>query len=204
MAKEVACGAGPVLLLCSLHGFFGDKANFDVLADVKVHRRLMCLRKLEYFVTKMSGPALIPPGQEQDVHTLYKNTLRAFNKEKFAPFCRKDPGGRRHRPGMVRFDFETPHGVVPDTSVAQLNFIRWTIESGVLKMAIRFKDVIAAAMAATLQARKSAAAEGGSVADDAVPASKKERRRPRKRKLPMELGRVVVKRVPLSVSAGDE
>jgi hypothetical protein len=101
------------------------------------------------------------------VHAHYRSQLKAFSKQQFDPFRRRE-----------RIIFELPnqqHSI--ETTVGQLNFFRWAIESGVLQYVVEHKVHIERDMCAVLDAasaKASAAKEGHAgdgEADDDKPRS---------------------------------
>ena len=109
------------LLLTSLTKFFDAPENREKLHDILEHRKGISLRKLEWFVTNYAKANHVtyttPTGKMFTVHVAYKSSLDGYSKKLFDPFCRTE-----------RVDF---HGFT--TTCAQLNFLRWCIQNGVVE-----------------------------------------------------------------------
>ena len=105
------------ILLKSLDEFFDDPENLRQLKEVLSEQKVS-MRKLEFFVTKNKHLNLqTPSGTTLNVHIAYKSCLNGYSKKLFDPFCRTD-----------RIEYR---GI--KTTVAQLNFMRWCIKSGIIK-----------------------------------------------------------------------
>jgi hypothetical protein len=118
------------LLLTSIERFFDDTKNHDQLFDILEHRKGISLRKLEWFVTNYSKTKQVtytaPNGKMFTVHVAYKSSLDGYSKKLFDPFCRTE-----------RIEFK---GLI--TTVAQLNFIRWTITNGIISYLLTEKELL--------------------------------------------------------------
>jgi len=110
------------LLLASLGKFFEVPEHRDQLHDIIGKGRGPSLRKLEWFVTNYSKNNHVsftaPNGKVFTVHVAYKSSLDGYSKKLFDPFCRTE-----------RIEFQ---GLV--TTCAQLNFLRWAISNGIVKV----------------------------------------------------------------------
>lgn len=109
------------LLLTSLSKFFDVPENREKLHDILGHRRGISLRKLEWFVTNYAKANHVtyttPTGKMFTVHVAYKSSLDGYSKKLFDPFCRTE-----------RVEF---HGFT--TTCAQLNFLKWCIQNGIIE-----------------------------------------------------------------------
>lgn len=109
------------LLLTSLTKFFDAPENREKLHDILGHRNGISLRKLEWFVTNYAKNNHVtyttPTGKMFTVHVAYKSSLDGYSKKLFDPFCRTE---------RVEFQGFT-------TTCAQLNFLRWCIQNGVVE-----------------------------------------------------------------------
>jgi hypothetical protein len=109
------------LLLTSLTKFFDAPENREKLHDILEHRKGISLRKLEWFVTNYAKNNHVtytaPTGKMFTVHVAYKSSLDGYSKKLFDPFCRTE---------RVEFQGFT-------TTCAQLNFLRWCIQNGVVE-----------------------------------------------------------------------
>jgi hypothetical protein len=108
------------LLLTSLTKFFDAPENREKLHDILEHRKGISLRKLEWFVTNYAKANHVtyttPSGKMFTVHVAYKSSLDGYSKKLFDPFCRTER--------LVFQGFTT--------TCAQLNFLRWCIQNGVV------------------------------------------------------------------------
>ena len=108
------------LLLNSLHSFYNKKQNMEQLVQCLSHEQVS-LRLLDYICTKYSKAKkiiyVIPnTTQTINIHTSYKDQLKAYSKMRFDPF-------RRHE----RILFSNGKYEI-ETTIAQLNFFKWVID----------------------------------------------------------------------------
>ena len=114
----------PILMNCE--AFFRVEKNAQILLDILCHRNLkISLRSIEKFVTKFAkthGTSYVKnvDGKLFQVHIEYKSSLSGYSKKYFDPFCRSQ-----------RIKFEVEPGNVIETTVGQLNFIKWVIKNGI-------------------------------------------------------------------------
>ena len=124
-------------LLESLNTFYrGDPKNVQHLEDVLNKRKGVSLRNLEWFITNYARSKNLmyemPNGQAFVVHCAYKSSLDGYSKKLFDPFCRTQ-----------KFENEVPHTDTKiQTTVAQLNFIRWCIKKNILQYLTDNKKVL--------------------------------------------------------------
>ena len=113
------------VLLSSLTKFFEIPENRNNLNDILNHRNGVSLRRIEWFVTNYSKNKHVtyigPNGKMFTVHVAYKSSLDGYSKKLFDPFCRTD---------RIEFDGLT-------TTVAQLNFLKWVIQNGIVDHMIK-------------------------------------------------------------------
>ena len=114
-------------LLNSLHDFFSEEANARHLHDILDKRGGISLRNLEWFITNYSKNKNLTyttkSGKMFTVHCAYKSSLDGYSKKLFDPFCRTQ-----------KFDYTIPNSETKvQTTVAQLNFIRWCIKNNVIE-----------------------------------------------------------------------
>ena len=122
------------LLMLALSRFFSTTDTVKKLLQVIEGKSTVSLRLLDYFVTnyaKKHKTTLQQAGAVTCVHSNYRSQLKAFSKQQFDPFRRRE---------RIIFEFENHHTI--ETTVGQLNFFRWAIESGVLQYVMDNKDVI--------------------------------------------------------------
>ena len=115
-------------LLSSIEKFYSaDPKNAQVLLDILNKKKgTVSLRNLEWFITnyakKNNLQYTTKDGKSFVVHCSYKSTLDWYSKKLFDPFCRSD-----------KFNYDVPGGTSPvQTTVAQLNFIRWCIKNNII------------------------------------------------------------------------
>ena len=118
------------LLLTNLNKFYSLDENLGVLRDILTKRDNISLRNIEWFVTNHSKKAKTTyttrVGRSFTVHMSYKSSLDGYSKKLFDPFCRTE-----------RIEF----GAL-NTTVAQLNFIKWCIENDIIDYIRNHRDEI--------------------------------------------------------------
>ena len=117
------------LLMSSLSKFYADEKNIDTLLPIVQGCSKISLRVLDWFVTNYCKKHNIvitsdntSKANKMIVHLDYKNQLKAYSKKQFDPFCRRE-----------RINFVYGKGSELLTTVGQLNFFRWAIESDIIK-----------------------------------------------------------------------
>jgi hypothetical protein len=109
------------LLLKSITEFYEDPENFELLKGILEKTSGVSLRNLEWFITDYSKKKNLSytttTGKLFSVHMSYKSSLDGYSKKLFDPFCRTE-----------KIEFR---GI--QTTVAQLNFIRWCIKNDIIK-----------------------------------------------------------------------
>jgi len=124
------------LLLQSIQTFYSKKENSEELRDILEKRNGISLRNLEWFITHYSkGNNLTyntKDGKMFTVHCAYKSTLDGYSKKLFDPFCRTQ-----------KFEYKIPNSESEvQTSVAQLNFIRWCIKNNIIEYILNNKQTL--------------------------------------------------------------
>ena len=126
------------LLLSNLMEFYADKQNMDKMVNVVNGETRTSLRIIDWFVTNFAKkyftvytiPAktrcsTVINGEENrerfKVFNSYKLELKAYNKSRFDPFCRRD---------RITIPYKNM-GMV--TTIGQLNFFKWAIENHILE-----------------------------------------------------------------------
>jgi hypothetical protein len=126
------------LLLSNLMEFYADKQNMDKMVNVVNGETRTSLRIIDWFVTNFAKkyftvytiPAktrcsTVINGDENKerfkVFNSYKLELKAYNKSRFDPFCRRD---------RITIPYKNM-GMV--TTIGQLNFFKWAIENRILE-----------------------------------------------------------------------
>ena len=115
------------ILLSSINAFYNDEKNKATLVNILNKKSGMSLRNLEWFITnyakKNHTSYTTDDGKMFSVHTAYKSSLLGYSKKLFDPFCRAE---------KISY-------VIPGTSeeiqttVAQLNFIKWCIKNDIIE-----------------------------------------------------------------------
>jgi hypothetical protein len=117
----IVMGSKEELLLTSLHDFFSNEKYMNELTNILNRVNGISLRNIEWFVTNYAKEKHVKfattSGNNIDVHVAYKSSLGGYSKKLFDPFCRTE---------RIQFNGLT-------TTVAQLNFIRWCIRTGILE-----------------------------------------------------------------------
>ena len=89
----------------------------------------LSLRLLDWFVTYFSKVRGVfvssEDGKLMCVHAEYKNNLRAYSKRGFDPFCRRERI-------VLDNNFDLTSGEGMCTTIGQLCFFRWAVESGII------------------------------------------------------------------------
>ena len=151
-----------VLLLESLHTFFGTAYNRDKLISVLSDDKKISLRSIDWFITNYSkknniyyliysdednNPSFDDENNEyrnnMNVFHSYKSQLKAYSKKRFDPFCRRD---------RILFRMDENHSV--ETTIGQLNFFRWAISNLVVDYIELYKDEIEYDMNTSLKLMK--------------------------------------------------
>lgn len=110
------------LLLSSLEEFYTVPENFEQLKNILTHTSGPSLRNLEWYITVHAKKTCVmydTPKGKFPVHVAYKSSLVGYSKKYFDPFCRTE-----------RIEFK---GL--NTTIAQLNFIRWCIKNDIIRHA---------------------------------------------------------------------
>tara|TARA_B100000945_G_C20345214_1_gene579404 strand:+ start:161 stop:766 length:606 start_codon:yes stop_codon:yes gene_type:complete len=123
--ESVVSISKPDLLMISLTRFFKDKEKMDIMLPIIEGKSPISLRILDWFVTNYSKKNNINyriNGEQFIVHLNYKSQLKAYSKKTFDPFCRRE---------RINFEYDDKNNNVI-TTVGQLNFFRWALESNVI------------------------------------------------------------------------
>lgn len=133
------------LLMKKIRAFFDEPAHFRTLQTVLLQKSPLSLRLLDWSVTNWARKHSVVlrtqrSGFEENVNMYldYKSNLKAFSKKSFDPFCRRERI-------MLTFACDPSQAVYVSTP-AQLNFMRWAIESGVIEYCERHVREIEADM----------------------------------------------------------
>ena len=124
------------ILLSSINAFYNDEKNKATLVNVLNKKSGISLRNLEWFITnyakKNHTSYKTDDGKVFTVHTAYKSSLLGYSKKLFDPFCRAE-----------KISYAIP-GTDEEiqTTVAQLNFIKWCIKNNVVEYIKQNKDTL--------------------------------------------------------------
>ena len=122
------------LLMGCLTKFYNKKEHIEELLPIIKGQTKLSLRIIDWFLTNFSKKNTIWYDLEKtkpktgdtynehfDVHTRYKQQLKAYSKKQFDPFCRRD---------RIQFSYNKDNYII--TTVGQLNFFKWAIESKII------------------------------------------------------------------------
>ena len=111
--------------MVSLSQFYSNKANMEAILPYINGNGAISLRMIDWFVTnyvKMNNVILPQPGGRFiNVYVSYRMQLKAYSKQQFDPFRRRD---------RVAFHYDAEQTV--ETTVGQLNFFRWMLQHKIL------------------------------------------------------------------------
>jgi len=122
------------ILLNSIDSFYCTPENGKTLVQILSKTGGISLRNLEWFITNYSKKTNLMyktnEGKIFSVHCAYKSTLDGYSKKLFDPFCRSD-----------KISYKVP-GTTDEinTTLAQLNFIKWCIKNGIINYIKENKD----------------------------------------------------------------
>lgn len=124
------------ILLSSIDAFYGSPENGKTLVQILTKTGGISLRNLEWFITNYSKKTNLTykthDGKIFSVHCAYKSTLDGYSKKLFDPFCRSD-----------KISYKIP-GTTEEvnTTLAQLNYIKWCIKNGIIEYIDRNKQCL--------------------------------------------------------------
>jgi|TARA_B110000285_G_C14980367_1_gene541045 hypothetical protein len=124
------------ILLNSINNFYNDDKNKTTLVNILDKSTGISLRNLEWFITnyakKNQTSYETSDGKLFTVHCAYKSSLNGYSKQLFDPFCRAQ-----------KFSYIVP-GTTNEiqTTLAQLNFIKWCIKNNIIDYISDNKDTL--------------------------------------------------------------
>lgn len=137
------------LLMSAISRFYADPKNMAKILPIIQGSSPTPLRLFNWFVTNHARDnnvvirRTLPVGESYvNVHLSYRTQLKSFSKAQFDPFRRDE-----NRRIIFKFDDTDPEGTV-ETTVGQLNFFRWAIESGIVDHVTRNREALEALMRA--------------------------------------------------------
>ena len=122
-------------LLHSIKDFYNENEKHSKhLSDILEKKNGISLRNIEWFITnhskKKNFSYKTTDGKKFIVHCAYKSSLDGYSKKLFDPFCRTE-----------KIEFEIPSSKVKiQTTVAQLNFIKWCIKNEIIDYLLKNKQ----------------------------------------------------------------
>ena len=130
------------LLYDNLMGFYKNKDHLKKMLSIINGESKISLRILDWFVTNFSKKYYtvyeIPKTGKSDetvrfkVYNDYKLKLKAYAKKNFDPFCRWE---------RISIPYDEEHYI--ETTIGQLNFFKWVIESRIIEyMESNLQDII--------------------------------------------------------------
>ena len=131
--------------LREIAGFFTEEVLTKILVPVAMQTFDVSLRVLDYTCTNYAKKTRVLAqtaggGAPRQLFSLYKDWLRHYRRKTFDPFRRRE-----------RIFFQDPQSKeVLDTTVAQLNFLRWALAYGILDYVRQHARAIEVDMMTTL------------------------------------------------------
>ena len=123
------------LLIQSLSKFYGNIKYIEIIKPIIEGESSLSLRLLDWFVTnfckKTSVDIKTSDGVEINIYIDYKSQLKAFSKQNFDPFKRRN---------RIKYYYTSDKFIL--TTVGQLNFFRWVIQKNVLNYVMENLDII--------------------------------------------------------------
>lgn len=122
------------ILLSSVNDFYSDEKNKTTLMSILDKSSGISLRNIEWFITNYAKKTNLTyttnNGKLFTVHCAYKSSLDGYSKKLFDPFCRSS-----------KISYVIP-GTTQEvqTTLAQLNFIKWCIKNRIIDYISENKD----------------------------------------------------------------
>ena len=117
------------LLMVSISKFYTNKSSVQKILPIVSGSSRISLRLVDWFVTnyaKRHNVILISDTDKHAVHfnvyTSYRAQLKAYSKQQFDPFRRRD-----------RIDFYYDRHQFVETTIGQLNFFRWMLQNSLIE-----------------------------------------------------------------------
>jgi len=115
------------LILDKLMDFYKNTSNLCNMLSIIKGQSKISLRIVDWFVTNYAKQyyTIINCNEERfKVYLSYKQKLKAYSKKRFDPFCRWD---------RITLPYGPPEdNTVIETTIGQLNFFKWALETGVV------------------------------------------------------------------------
>ena len=130
-----------VVLMLSIKRFYGQPDNIRPVVAIIRKTSDVSLRLIDWFITsyaKRHNAISVRGDAQYNIYNSYRSALRSFSKQRFDPF-------RRHQ--RIKFVYGEGGDEAIETTIAQLNFFKWAIETGVLDYIRAHRSQIEQAMA---------------------------------------------------------
>jgi hypothetical protein len=122
---------GKDLLMASLSKFYAKKDNIEMIIPIINGKSNISLRLLDWFVTNYSKKTSTIVGQNLNVYLSYRSQLKAYSKQQFDPFRRRD---------RISFYYNDDNFI--ETTIGQLNFFKWVLQNNILEyIELHIKDI---------------------------------------------------------------
>lgn len=147
------------LLIPSIFSFYSNKQYLQIFIHIVVEEESISLRLFDYFATNYSKQHKVHVDKTgTDIYTAYKQNLKGYKKEYFDPFCRRkriaikgknfniSKLSETDKNKKLIFSFTELANNDPNeltkknnndkdiiiTTIGQLNFFKWCIESNII------------------------------------------------------------------------
>lgn len=131
------------LLMASLLRFYGNEKYISMIIPIIKGTSSTPLRLYNWFVTNYckDNHVIIKKSVSYgeaytNVYMNYKTQLKTYSKAQFDPFRRDEK-----RRIIFNYDANDPEKSI-ETTVGQLNFFKWAIETGVMDYVFKYKNVL--------------------------------------------------------------
>lgn len=113
-------------ILSSLLEFYKNDLNRDTMLNIITGNSKISLRIIDWFATNYAKKhhTIYSTANKPRfvVYEEYKSKLKAYSKQRFDPFCRRD---------RICIPYDQDKKI--ETTLGQLNFFKWAIENNVVK-----------------------------------------------------------------------
>jgi hypothetical protein len=143
MTRRRKIDCKPELIITSLQRFYSSNPDISKVMPYFLGTSVLSLRIIDWFVTKYCRKNFTHyalDGKDFIVYRSYKGQLKAYSKQYFDPNCRRE-----------RIMFKILSGEPFTTTIGQLNFFRWALESKVLDYIETNQEIIRAGYNAYLR-----------------------------------------------------
>lgn len=126
------------VLMVSISRFYSNEDNMREVVSVVNGSSDISLRMIDWFITnyaKKNVSISVREDEHLNIYNSYRGALKTFSKQQFDPF-------RRHE----RILFKYGDSDALETTVGQLNFFKWAIETGVIDYIRKHKVAVEKSM----------------------------------------------------------